>query len=250
MSALKTASCLLVALMWLHVGNRQATAQSSAPFVEQPRIVEPIASHAAPQSTNSNPTEQNIAPMNAATQDAAQLPKLRPQQSENENGVLSRGDSGTTRWTIGIVLTAIVIAVLLVGRHMKKHSPFGAGGLPSSALEVLGQRPLNQRQSIHMVRCGSRILLVGSSLDGLTTLGEITDPTEVDYLAGLCQTERNTNSMTDSFRLLFQRQQATQTQSSITPSTADDLAQRFRPNPKQARAQTYQPSSPRGEYHA
>jgi tellurite resistance protein len=36
------------------------------------------------------------------------------------------------------------------------------------------------------LRCGSRILIVGSTPDGLSTLSEITDPVEVDYLAGVC----------------------------------------------------------------
>ncbi len=60
-------------------------------------------------------------------------------------------------------------------------------GLPTEALELLGKRTLEPRASIHLVRCGPKILVLGVGPDGIRTLSEITDPIEIDLLAGACR---------------------------------------------------------------
>jgi hypothetical protein len=64
---------------------------------------------------------------------------------------------------------------------------------------LLGRAPLSGRQTMQLIRVGGRLLLVAlSSSGGAQTLTEITDPLEVEHLAGLCQRGR-TDSATASF---------------------------------------------------
>lgn len=103
---------------------------------------------------------------------------------------------------LGLVLGLIVLGA----RLWKKHGPRIAAGLPAEAMEVLGKRHLDSRQSIQLVRLGSRILVLGSTPAGLRTLAELTDPVEVDYLAGLCRRDDTGGGVAQSFQALFRRQ--------------------------------------------
>ena len=82
-------------------------------------------------------------------------------------------------------LAFVLCLILIVAAWAKRHLPQANSALPSEAVQILGQRAVGQRQMIQLIRCGSRILVLGATPNGLTTLSEITDPVEVDYLAGL-----------------------------------------------------------------
>lgn len=97
--------------------------------------------------------------------------------------------------SLGIVLAAFFVLAWL----MKRGIPKNMGMLPTEVVEVLGRAPLGQRQHVHLMRCGSRLLLVSVSATGAETLSEITDPVEVDRLTGICAQHRG-DSVTASFR--------------------------------------------------
>ena len=68
-------------------------------------------------------------------------------------------------------------------------------GLPSEVVEVLGQTPFGHRKNLQLVRLGSKLLLLMNNHDGATqTIGEITDPHEVDYLTSICGTQSSSRS--------------------------------------------------------
>lgn len=68
-------------------------------------------------------------------------------------------------------------------------------GLPTEVVEILGQTPFGQRKNLQLVRLGSKLLLLMNHHDGTTqTIGEITDPHEVDYLASICGKKNNSRS--------------------------------------------------------
>lgn len=93
---------------------------------------------------------------------------------------------------------ALLVVVAIIGFAYRVMKKGGAGlrtGLPTAAVEVLGNSVLGHRQAIQIVRIGSRILVLGSSADGLTTLSEITDAEEVAALAGACKSEKSAHSM-------------------------------------------------------
>lgn len=84
-------------------------------------------------------------------------------------------------------LAAVVALILITAKLLRKKIPGATAALPANVMQVLGRKSLDYRHTIHLVRIGSRLLILGSSQDGLRTLSEITDRVEVDCLAGLCE---------------------------------------------------------------
>ncbi len=68
----------------------------------------------------------------------------------------------------------------------RKLGTGGSQGLPQEVVEVLGQSPFGPKKSLQLVRLGSKLLLLMNNSDGTQTVGEITDPHEVEYLVSLC----------------------------------------------------------------
>ena len=102
--------------------------------------------------------------------------------------------------SLGIVLGLFFLVTWLFRRGMPK----GAAQLPSDVIEVLGRAPLAGRQNMHLIRLGSKLILVSATPGGMDTLAEVTDPLEVDRLLGLCK-QAQPNSVTGTFKqLLYQ----------------------------------------------
>ncbi len=76
---------------------------------------------------------------------------------------------------------------LVVAWAMRRVAPAGPPVLPTEVLEVLGRAPLAGRQQVHLIRLGRKLVLVSVTAAGIETLSEVTDPEEVDRLAGLCR---------------------------------------------------------------
>ena len=108
---------------------------------------------------------------------------------------------GSTVWPLVIVVGLIVLGA----RWLKSHSPTAVRGLPTEVLDVLGRKAVDPRMSIVLVRCGSRLLLLSASAGGLRTLAVITDPVEIDCLAGLCRATERDQGLVETFRSLLQR---------------------------------------------
>lgn len=110
------------------------------------------------------------------------------------------GSLGTLAGSLIIVLTLFFVVMWL----MRRAAPQSVQLLPGEVVEVLGRAPLTGRQQMHLLRCGRKLVLVSVTPDGAKTLTEITDPEEVDRLAGLCQQTRP-GSATAAFRQVFQQ---------------------------------------------
>jgi flagellar protein FliO/FliZ len=102
--------------------------------------------------------------------------------------------------SLGIVLGLF----FLVAWVMRRGMPASAKLLPSEVVEVLGRTPLAGRQHAHLIRCGNKMLLVALTADSAKTLTEITDPLEVDRIAGLCR-EAHPHSSSQAFRQILQQ---------------------------------------------
>jgi flagellar biogenesis protein FliO len=122
-------------------------------------------------------------------------------------GAPSKHSGGSATWTTVGGLLAVLALILLIARVLRKGMPAAQRTLPNEVVHVLGRKPLDYRHTIHLIRCGSRLLVVGSSQEGLTTLCEMTDPVEIDYLAGLCKPSEPT-TVAESFNQLFRRFQS------------------------------------------
>jgi flagellar protein FliO/FliZ len=99
----------------------------------------------------------------------------------------------------------IVIGIFLLGTWIfRRSAPQGLTRLPGDVFEILGRAPLAGRQQVHLLRCGNKLLLVSVTPTGAETLTEITDPVEVDRLAGLC-CQANPQSSSAAFRQIFEQ---------------------------------------------
>jgi flagellar biogenesis protein FliO len=85
-------------------------------------------------------------------------------------------------------LALVVVLILVAAKVFRRTGASGPMPLSDEAVQVLGRKSVDYRNAIHLVRCGSRLLVLGSSQTGLTPLAEITDRTEVESLAELCRT--------------------------------------------------------------
>jgi flagellar biogenesis protein FliO len=89
-------------------------------------------------------------------------------------------------WTTAGGLSLLAFAIVVCARFLRRWLPRTPGLLPEQALETLGRFPIDPRNTIYLVRCGCRILVLSTSADGLRTLSEITDVGEVASLMRLC----------------------------------------------------------------
>lgn len=153
----------------------------------RPTLNPPLAEHA--------PSESTKLPLPA-----------RDSGSTATRGGRSRTAASTNPlWGTVIALGVIVSTLVCGARWLRKHGPAGLRALPPDALEPLGQRVLSRGVTLHLVRCGGRMLVLGSGPDGVRTLAEITDPVEVDLLAGICRQRDEAALATPAFATLFQR---------------------------------------------
>lgn len=105
----------------------------------------------------------------------------------------------------GAASLAVVLGLFfVVAWALRRGMPRGSALLPGDVVEVLGRAPLSGRQFAHLVRCGNKLLLVHLAPGCAETLTEITDPVEVDRLAGMCK-QAQPQSTTASFRQVFQQ---------------------------------------------
>lgn len=86
-----------------------------------------------------------------------------------------------------VSLSLFVGTLLVAGRWLKRSGFRGTHEIPLEAFEILGRRTLEPRVSVHLVRLGSRVLLLGSGADGVKTLSEVDDPKEVSKLLVACK---------------------------------------------------------------
>ena len=89
--------------------------------------------------------------------------------------------------TVGGSLAIVLGLFFIVAWAMRKTAPRGRWLLPKEVFEILGRAPLGARQQVQLLRCGNKLLLVSITPNGAETLTEVTDPLEVDRIAGICQ---------------------------------------------------------------
>lgn len=97
--------------------------------------------------------------------------------------------------SLGVVLGLFIGAAYLMRRGLPKQGRV----LPREAVESLGRIPFPGRQQGQLLRVGNKLVLVSFSSGGASVITEITDPLEVDRLAGMCA-QADRNSAVKSFR--------------------------------------------------
>ena len=143
----------------------------------------------------------------AADPDSRALPQRRSGAATQKiklSGAAAVKKSGSGWWTTVGGLVAVLALIYLVAKVVQKSVPAARKSLPPEVVQVLGRKPLDYRHTIHLVRFGSRLLMLGTSQEGVATLSEINDPVEIDYLAGLCQPSEPA-AASRTFQQLFRR---------------------------------------------
>lgn len=123
--------------------------------------------------------------------------------------------------TVGSSL-AIVLGVFgIVAWVTRKAMPNASPMLPKDAVQLLGRAPLGNRQQMHLVRVGNKLVLLSVTPGGAEPLTEITDPLEVDRLCGLCAANQP-GSISATFRDVLNQlgREAPPMMSSQTPGAA------------------------------
>lgn len=95
-------------------------------------------------------------------------------------------------FSLAIVIGGYLGLVML----LRMWNPQAAGALPREVVEVLGTSPLNSKQNLQLVRLGSKLLLLIHGPDGTQSLGEISNPNEVEHLAQICNQRRGRKAPT------------------------------------------------------
>ncbi|HEY5313577.1 MAG TPA: flagellar biosynthetic protein FliO [Pirellulales bacterium] len=117
---------------------------------------------------------------------------------------LAAGSPGPSLTTMLASLAMVVGLFLLAAWLLRKSLPSTGRTLPTDVVEVLGRVSLAPRQPAQLVRIGQKLILISISSAGVRTLTEITDPAEVDRLAGMCR-QADPQSSTAAFRHVFQQ---------------------------------------------
>lgn len=120
--------------------------------------------------------------------DGQPLPLAPPRRSAS--GVPDRSRSHSPARALSTVISSVVVvlglfALLVWGA--RRTRPRHHAALPGEVLEMLGRAPLNARQEMQLVRVGNKLLLLSVTATAAETLTEITDPEEIDRLAGICR---------------------------------------------------------------
>lgn len=208
MPPLIIAVALGLVLAWPGLAAAQASRAEDPSSLDRAaaRLSDVVASQ-APASTTAPPTAgtspASPSPIPSPPRTGDRLPISPPHHIRlGEPG--SRPGGPTSMLTIVSSLAVVLGLFFLVAWGIKRAVPGRSGLLPTEVVEVLGRASLGARQQVHLLRCGSKLLLVSATPGGMETLTEIAEPDEVQRLAALCR-QTQPGSTTAAFRQVFQQ---------------------------------------------
>ena len=125
--------------------------------------------------------------------------ELKPSSKEALNSISKPKSSWATALSMMFSLAIVLCLFLIIAWLFRRTQPNSFAKLPTEVVQVMGRTAMAPRQQVYVVRFGSKMLLVSHQPGQTQTLGEITDPEEVQRLAGLCEANQP-NSISHSFR--------------------------------------------------
>ena len=177
------------------VFNTQPT--STTPFSNQGLANNDTKSAVQPASWSSeSPATTNVTPSKAKSR--APL-ELRTSAKDSVGNVDKPKSSWSAALSMFFSLAVVLSFFLLVAWLVKKSQPNAFLKLPGDVVQVMGRTPMAPRQQMYVVRFGSKLLLISHQPGQTQTLSELTDPDEVQRLAGLCEANLP-GSISNSFR--------------------------------------------------
>jgi len=156
-----------------------------------------IKSAVQPASWSSeSPATTNLTPIKTRSRTPLEL---RTSAKDSVGNVDKPRSSWSAALSMFFSLAVVLSFFLLVAWLVKKSQPNAFIKLPGDVVQVMGRTPMAPRQQMYVVRFGSKLLLISHQPGQTQTLGEITDPDEVQRLAGLCEANLP-GSISNSFR--------------------------------------------------
>lgn len=203
----------LLSVLLLALASNRSTAQSGTGAsllkanARRTHAVAPIRNGAPPAESQSPATpEEQAEPHHKSWKDLAHA---------KTDGKSDKPTAINSSWSALVALVIVVGLILVLARLLRRHTPMFQQSPPTDALEILGRRVVDPRQSILLVRIGARILVVGSSPNGLNSLGQIDDAIEVDVIAGLCRRGPQSGLLGTSFFKLLKGESGPRRASSV-----------------------------------
>jgi len=177
---------------WTAQGSASVSANNSAQPVSQPPLRSAVVLASATQEATAPQKTRVRVPLKQAGDEAEVSP--------------TPGNSGSTLQMLMSIGSSLLIVIgLFLGLawfYRKTLNTSLSGGLPKQVVQVLGRTPIATRQQLVLVRFGSKLVLVSLVQGEARTISEITDPLEVDQLAGLCESS-HAGSISNSFRSIL-----------------------------------------------
>ncbi|MCK4850193.1 MAG: flagellar biosynthetic protein FliO [Phycisphaerae bacterium] len=116
----------------------------------------------------------------AAPADSDIESQLLPRTSDSNS---SGGGLGWELATILIALAVVIAAIYLLLRVLRRFFPaLAPAGGAAAPVKPLARFHLAPRQTLHLVRCGSRLLLLGATSASINHIATIDDPAEIDRI--------------------------------------------------------------------
>jgi flagellar biogenesis protein FliO len=101
-------------------------------------------------------------------------------------------------------LVTVIGLFLICAWLLRRGARSTASAIPPDVVSILGRIPLTSRQEAQLIRVGNKLVLISMTPNGAQPLAEVTDPSEVDRLVGLCQ-QSSPHSTTKAFEQVFQQ---------------------------------------------
>ena len=152
-------------------------------------------------ATQTGSQQSQVVQANAEISRTQSRTPLQP-KSKSDDASSSKSNGGTAKMLVSIISSLVLVIGLFLGvalLYRKSISTTLGKGLPKNVVQVLGKTTIAPRQQLVLVRFGSKLVLVSMLQGEARTLSEITDPLEVDQLAGFCESGQS-GSMASSFR--------------------------------------------------
>ncbi len=139
----------------------------------------------------------------AAPADSDLESRVIPRTSDTDS---SDGGPGWELATLLIALAVVIAAIYLLLRILRRFFPsLAPGSTVAAPVKPLARFHLAPRQTLHLVRCGSRLLLLGATSASINHITTIDDHDEIDRI--LQTLDRGQSPLTGLSRLFHRSSQ-------------------------------------------
>ena len=157
----------------------------------------------SPTTTNlaPTPTQQAAAPSPSSKKSIA----IPPRGSSNDKA--QPRPASSVRALVSVATSLAIVLLMFFGvatLYKKSQASSGSTRLPSDVVQLLGRTTAGPRQSLVVLKFGSKLVLVSQQPGQTETLSEITDADEVERLTKICSSRSDLPAQT-SFANVFKQ---------------------------------------------